>query len=84
MRKCIFSIYDNTLKDLPVSQRYVERKGFFHQWGTETVDSGDKVAEGTVAVVEAEDGEVFLINPARIKFTEPLTAPDLKGVHEMD
>lgn len=43
-------------------------EGYFHQWGSESnVDAGPD----TVAVIEKDDGTVFLAYPGQIRFLEP-------------
>lgn len=69
-KKCKFSVYDKSMEG-PVQSRYAEKDGLFHRWGTEVVDAGESVAEGTVAIVEDETGQIHLVNPTRIKFIDP-------------
>jgi hypothetical protein len=47
--------------------------GHFHKWCIEPVyDNYDKVYSRTFAIVELEDGSIFLVEPDAIKFVNPL------------
>lgn len=46
----------------------VGTEGFFHCWGSE---SNEGAGPDTVAVIEKDDGTVFLAYPGQIRFLEP-------------
>lgn len=44
--------------------------GVFHKWGSSRVTSDNGNVQWTVAVVEDDEGQVYLINPKKIKFMD--------------
>ena len=42
----------------------------FHGWGNDVIESHQENLPITVGIVEAEDGQVHLVGPDRIKFND--------------
>lgn len=64
LRLCEFIIRKTT----PNGSEEVNCMGVFHKWGSSRVTSDNGNVQWTVAVVEDDEGQVYLINPKKIKF----------------
>ena len=67
----------------PDSFKYIDtaaiEKGYFHKWVDEVWPSaGGKVKPVTVALIEAENGEVVKANPTTVTFLGQSEDPDKK------
>lgn len=45
--------------------------GIFHEWGSEAEDGGEHgFGNFSIGIVEAENGQVYTVNPNHIQFTD--------------
>jgi len=78
LRKCDYNCTPN-------NPNPTNRKGLFHHWGVESIESNDKVTTYTVAIVEdVETGKVVTPMPEWITFTDRQEQPDIHDMSTAD